>query len=259
MSGLHQLRTTYRMIRFGVPLVRLGPDDHHTIADIVEKKARARADHPFILFGDRRVTYAEHNATANQVAHWALDVGLSPGDVAALMMSNRPEYVATWSGLTKIGVTTALVNTNLRGQALTHALQSAGVSTVIVGTELTDALDTIDPEIRAGITAWHWADPDDPPHTFPAGAEDLHDALADRSEANPDPATRAEVCTGDPFVYIYTSGTTGLPKAAQASATCVSWPLGVVPRMGGDPAARAHRRRTTAPCPSTTRPQVALC
>ena len=38
--------------------------------------------------------------------------GLSAGDVVALNLENSPEFVFVWYGLIKIGVTTALINTN---------------------------------------------------------------------------------------------------------------------------------------------------
>ena len=48
-------------------------------------------------------------------ARWALDQGLAKGETVCLMMPNRPEYLAIWLGLTRVGVVVALINTNLRG------------------------------------------------------------------------------------------------------------------------------------------------
>ena len=62
---------------------------------------------------------------ANRVAHWASAQGIGRGDVVALLMENRPEFVATWAGLAKLGVITALLNTNLAASALAHALAVA--------------------------------------------------------------------------------------------------------------------------------------
>lgn len=52
------------------------------------------------------------------------------------MMTNKPEFVATWLGLGKIGVITALINTNLRLQLLIHCLTIAKVKSVIYGNDL---------------------------------------------------------------------------------------------------------------------------
>jgi acyl-CoA synthetase (AMP-forming)/AMP-acid ligase II len=51
-------------------------------------------------------------------------------------MPNKPEYIATWLGLGKIGVITALINTNLRMQSLVHCLTIAKVKAIIYADEL---------------------------------------------------------------------------------------------------------------------------
>jgi len=58
------------------------------------RPARARgaapADAAFVRFEGRDVSYAEMNARANRIAHWALARGLRSGAVVALLMENRP-------------------------------------------------------------------------------------------------------------------------------------------------------------------------
>lgn len=51
-------------------------------------------------------------------------------------METQPEYVFIWLGLAKLRVTTALVNTNLRGAPLTHCLKIAGCKALIFGDEM---------------------------------------------------------------------------------------------------------------------------
>ena len=50
--------------------------------------------------------------------HCFYDKRLCKGDIIALIMENRKEYVPIWLGLSKIGVITALINTNLCGDSL---------------------------------------------------------------------------------------------------------------------------------------------
>ena len=45
---------------------------------------------------------------------------LKKGDCVALFMENKPEYIGIWLGLSKLGVITALINTNLRTHSLKH-------------------------------------------------------------------------------------------------------------------------------------------
>lgn len=53
-------------------------------------------------------------------------------------MENRPEYIATWLGLSKAGYVAALINTNLRRDVLLHSINAAGCKAIIFGSELKD-------------------------------------------------------------------------------------------------------------------------
>lgn len=53
-------------------------------------------------------------------------------------MENRPEYVCTWLGLSKVGIVTALINSNLRQGPLLHSITVAKSSAIIFGSELSE-------------------------------------------------------------------------------------------------------------------------
>jgi solute carrier family 27 fatty acid transporter 1/4 len=53
-------------------------------------------------------------------------------------MENKPEYAAIWLGLSKIGVITALINTNLKSEPLLHSITIAKSKVLIYGSELKD-------------------------------------------------------------------------------------------------------------------------
>ncbi len=73
---------------------------------------------------------------SNRVANYFMSRGFRKGDTVALFMENRPEYVATWIGLSKIGVIPALINYNLKQKALIHSMQVAKCKAIIYGSEL---------------------------------------------------------------------------------------------------------------------------
>ena len=104
-------------------LVRARPGTSFTVADAFEERAASSPSHPALLFEGRTMTYGELDGAANQVARWAQSQGLKRGDVVALLMENRPEFVVHWLGFAKIGVVTALINTNLTGRPLVHSLE----------------------------------------------------------------------------------------------------------------------------------------
>ena len=56
-------------------------------------------------------------------------------------MENRPEYVGIWYGLSKLGVITALINTNLRSKVLIYSIEVANPKIVIYDEELEHAME----------------------------------------------------------------------------------------------------------------------
>jgi acyl-CoA synthetase (AMP-forming)/AMP-acid ligase II len=61
---------------------------------------------------------------------------LKKGDCVAMYMENRPEYVCIFLGLSKLGVISALINTNLKHQQLNHCINVAKPKFLIYGSEL---------------------------------------------------------------------------------------------------------------------------
>jgi fatty-acyl-CoA synthase len=179
------------------------PDSPGTIVDVVEKQARAAPDAPVFYYLDSTMSYRALDDRANRVAHWAKHAGIRRGEAVALLMENRPDYVATWLGLLKVGAVAALINTNLRGAALAHSIAIAEARHAIVGAEL--AANFAD----AGAIPKAWS----AGGTLP-GFEDFDAALAAEPAGAADKAWRAGVTCKDKAFYIYTSGTTGLPKAS---------------------------------------------
>jgi len=186
------------------------PDKNITIVDIVEPIARAKPDNIAMLYLDETVTYRQMDEAANRYAHWALSLQIKRGDVVALFMENRPEYIIAWYGLIKVGAVVAWINTNLRGAALAHSITIAKARHVVLGSELADAYAEARPLMESPPVAWSTGGK-------VAGTEDLDAALAEASIAGIDKAARDGLVCRDTALYIYTSGTTGLPKAANFS------------------------------------------
>ena len=182
------------------------PHARRTIVDIVEGWARNTPDAPALYYLDTMMTYRALDDRANAYAHWALSLGLKQGDVVALFMDNRPDFLCAWLGLFKAGLCAALINTNQRGQPLAHSIQIVGARHVIVGEELEACLPEAAPFF------------DDKPQIWIQGeSNNLDLALGAAPTVSPGPEPRAGVTGKDRAFYIYTSGTTGLPKAANFS------------------------------------------
>ena len=74
------------------------------------------------------------------MAHTFEDAGFKPGDTVALLLDNRPEYVAIWLGLAKAGLIIALINYNLKGSSLSHSINIVGSKAVIFGASFTQGI-----------------------------------------------------------------------------------------------------------------------
>ena len=53
-------------------------------------------------------------------------------------MENRPEFVATWLGLSKLGVISALINTNLKQKALAHSISVSNAKVLVYCADLNE-------------------------------------------------------------------------------------------------------------------------
>ncbi len=197
--------------------MQIKPGDLYTVADRVEEQAARLGGKDFLIYGGQRFSYAELDARANQVAHVLHGCGLRCGDVCALAMENRPEFFFYWFGLAKLGVVAAVINTQVSGRPLVHALEVTGARAVIVGEECLAnfALTEGRPEQPLYLAT---------DAEKPASAEHRAIVAADISaEVAAAPRTafprdgRAGVRAEETMLLIFTSGTTGLPKAARYS------------------------------------------
>lgn len=187
----------------------LSPHSRQNVGAVLDRQARKRPHQPLFLFEGRTVSYLQANELANRYARLFLSRGFRKGETVALLMENRPEYLIIHAGLAKIGVVPALVNTNLRGQVLAHALGVVEARGVIVGIELAGAY--ADVTGLAALSGPVFVEKEGQEHPTPEGMEDLAPLLAQQSVEEPTPPE--PVTLSDTLEYIYTSGTTGMPKA----------------------------------------------
>ena len=167
-----------------------------------------------LLFEDQQITYTALNDWANQIAHYYLSLGVQKGDVIAVMLENRPEYIASVLGLAKIGVTIALLNTSQTGKVLAHSINLVKPIAVIAGDECHAAIQAIRNDLALPADRFYWFA--NTPTRMDAGtAPDAWQNLAQVIDAFAkfNPSTTKQVLGKDGLFYIYTSGTTGLPKA----------------------------------------------
>ena len=208
---------------------------------LLERRARRNARDLALAYRDRRYTWAEVNQHANRYAAWFAAHGVSARDVVAIVMDNRPEFLFALHGLSKLGAIGALVNTQLVGAALAHAIGVSGAKRVLASAEHAPHVEALRGPVAAsarpakpgagssqrakknaavtesaplaGITLWveRAADGAEPPASA-AAFPYIDDEIARQPKRNR--WYRHIPTNKDVFCFIYTSGTTGLPKAA---------------------------------------------
>ncbi|NJC40328.1 fatty-acyl-CoA synthase [Brevundimonas alba] len=187
-------------------------DSPDLVCDDWEEAVDKFADHVAIQDDRVTLTYRELDAMANRFGHWAQSRRLKRGDTIALVMLNRAEYIAAWMGFSKVGVATALINTNLTGHALAHCLSISNASQVITDVESWRKVEEARPLAGRNLMLWvlGLADADEADER-----RGLDKPVRGGSSVRPARSVRSGLTNRDTALYIYTSGTTGMPKAAK--------------------------------------------
>jgi fatty-acyl-CoA synthase len=181
-------------------LVQMKRGTRTTLLEVLQENAREAGHELAIEMGDQRLTWRTLERLTSRIAHVLRGLGVRKGDVVALVGTNSPLYVALVLGCTRVGATTAMINSNLRGRPLSHALLVSKANVVLVEASLAAAVAERDDLHALRVM------------TF--GRGELETEL-DKAPAAPFPP--APVSVDDDFIYIYTSGTTGMPKPCRIS------------------------------------------
>ena len=190
-------------------IAELNRSSETTLAHTIDHVAERFGDRPALASPAEVLTYRGLSERKNQYARWASQHNIAHGQVVGLLMGNCPDYVALWLGLTQAGVTVALINTNLTGEALAQALQAAAATHVIVDGAFLAAVEAVRQQLAAEITCWCPAIVEHHAGVRPLDVSALgRFALALECR---------DVHAHETALLIYTSGTTGLPKAARIS------------------------------------------
>ncbi|KAG7269056.1 hypothetical protein CRUP_003677 [Coryphaenoides rupestris] len=191
--------------------LRILLQDHRPRPPIFAESVRRYGDKTALIFEGtgEEWSFRQLDEYSNRVANMLLERGFQEGDVVALFMENRSQYVGLWLGMAKIGVEAALINFNLRLEALVHCVTISNAKAVVFGAELTAAMCEVHASMDTAVQLFCSGDWD--PQQVPRGTECLEPLLDAAPTHLPSQPDR---CFTDRLFYIYTSGTTGMPKAA---------------------------------------------
>jgi len=197
-----------------IRVLSFDPESTTSLALVVDEWATLAPDRVAIRFEGTDWTYAEVRTRIVARARALCHVGVLRGDTVAVLEPNHAELLVDILALTWLGAAPALLNTNLLGSALRHAIRVAAPRIAIVDAELLsgfrEAMNADDaPPLAVTLLAARNGE-----RLSPFANERLLEEAELTSEFDAPPPV-ALVSGTDTFAYIYTSGTTGLPKAGR--------------------------------------------
>jgi fatty-acyl-CoA synthase len=215
MSRLEQVKSQVYELQCMAPMARhlgnLLPNMPFGVSKLLDARVASDPNSLALAYLDERYTWRDLDRRANQYARFFQSRGIGQGDVVALLMDNRPDFLFIFYGLAKLRAVASLINTNLNGATLTHAINVCKPKAVLVGSEHAEVLREVIPTFE-GVSGRLWYAAESASDETPPELERINDAVSQQSDARPIGMTAGT--TSDKLCFIYTSGTTGLPKAA---------------------------------------------
>jgi fatty-acyl-CoA synthase len=196
-----------RALELTTPIAR---NPARTFPVVVEELAERFRDAPALISDTETLSFRALLDRSNRYARWAWLHGIGKGDTVCLLMPNRPEYMAIWTGINRAGGVVALLNTHLVGSSLAHCIDAVAPRHIIVARELLEAFRSAAPHLATDAIVWSHGDGG-------PGLPDIAGEIEELSGAALATLERARITVDDRALYVYTSGTTGPPKAAIVS------------------------------------------
>ncbi|WP_341716335.1 amino acid adenylation domain-containing protein [Micromonospora sp. FIMYZ51] len=162
-----------------------------SLAEAFQARVAAAPDAVAVVAGPTRLTYAQVNAHANQLAGHLRTLGAGRGTVVGVCLDRGAELVPALLGVLKAGAAYLPLDPAQPAERIAYLLADAGARTVVTTSDQADALGGYDGEV----------------------------VLLDRTDLSRHPQTDPVAVNDadDPLYVIYTSGSTGRPKGV-----CVS-------------------------------------
>ena len=162
-------------------------------------------DQEILVFGERRLTYADLGDRVARLSSVFKGLGLVRRDVVAVLDTNSDLYVTCYYAAAKAGLTFLPLNYRAKENELEYMINTADAKAILVGDRYVEMLQRLAPRLK---TRTFVAIGDS--SSFSARLSELLDNAAPDEE-------EADVDDHDTSILMYTSGTTSLPKGVMLS------------------------------------------
>jgi len=178
-----------------------------TSLDLVKGQAERYGDRVFCTFEDGpALTFAEYESETDALASGFADLGVGPGDRVLIFAYNSRSFLLTMIAVHKRGAIFVPVNTELKGDFLSHQVHVIEPKVVVVDALLRGAFDSVDISDLA-IETTVVIGGEAPPLDRTRGV-----AFETPAKSTPRPADVLSAKPQDICTIMFTSGTTGPSK-----------------------------------------------
>ena len=185
----------------------MGIDSGYNIADLFERAVDVVPDRLALVCGDRRLTYAEFDREANQLANHLLDEGFGHGDHIGIYGQNSAEWLVAMVAVFKIRAVPININFRYVEDELTYLFDNADLVALVHDRAYADRIAAVLPGVPGLRHFVSIEDGSDVDTSVLPGAVTWAKATAEASADRPHLPR-----SGDDLYVLYTGGTTGMPK-----------------------------------------------
>lgn len=207
-----------------------------TPLSFLKRAAAVFPDHPAVIYGPHRKTYAEYHTRVTRLASALTKLGVQAGDVVATLIPNLPAQAEAHFGVPACGAILNTINTRLEPDTVAYILDHGGAKVLLVDPQfLPLAAEAMERMEGATPTVIEVADHHAGVHAHGHYME-YEDLLATGDPAFPWVMPEDE---WESIALNYTSGTTGRPKGVvfhhrgaylNAMGQVISWRMVLHPR-----------------------------
>src|SRR5262245_17181952 len=175
----------------------------------LERAAAVFPDHPAVIHGQQRATYAQFYARARRLASALARRGIGRGDTVSVMLANTPAMLEAHYGVPMTGAVLNTLNTRLDAPIIAFSLEHADTKVLITDREFSRAIKVALTLAKVKPLVVDYDDLEFSGSGERLGSIGYEDLLAEGDE---DFAWRMPDDEWDAISLNYTSGTTGDPK-----------------------------------------------
>ncbi len=161
------------------------------VHQLFEEQAQKTPDAIAVVFGDKKLSYAQLDLKSSKLARYIRKLGVTPNSLVGICMEPSIEMVIGLIGILKSGVAYVPVDAKYPKDRINYMLKDANPVVVLTKTSLAELLDDINSNLLFLDVEWNKIDSGDCENIFLDGV------------------------TAENLAYIiYTSGSTGKPKGS---------------------------------------------